>query len=75
MRPYLFGVALLGGWTLIAAGALANLAGVEGVGNKPSVLVPVVELELEAQPSPPDSTFDASVPLAGARRPSTGTSL
>lgn len=57
MRPIVFGIALVGAWTLLAAGVIANLAGVSGVGNPPIVLVPVPV-------SLPEAPFDASVPLA-----------
>ena len=58
MRPYVFGIALLVVWILIAAGAIANLAGVSGVGNSPMALVP-----LDAPVA--GLSLDASVPLAG----------
>ncbi len=60
MRPYIFGIALLSCWTFIAAGVVANLAGVEGVGNRPIVLVPVDG----ARMAPLDTAVDASVPFA-----------
>lgn len=62
MRPYFFGAALLVGWTLIAAGVLANLAGVDGIGNRPIVLVRPDAPSID----PLEVGIDASVPLAGS---------
>lgn len=60
MRPYLLGITVILGWTLIAAGVVANLAGVQGVGNRPFIAAP------SARTPPEDTmTLDASVPLAG----------
>lgn len=59
--PLIFGVALVAGWVMLAAGAVTALAGVAPVANPPHVLV-VDTVEVIA-PTPFD-VADASVPNA-----------
>jgi hypothetical protein len=60
MRPYVFGIAALLGWTLVAAGVVANLAGVDWLTNRPIVNPPAAR----AVGPGAGPHIDASVPVA-----------
>lgn len=57
--PLVFGVALVAGWSLLAAGALTSLAGVAPVANPPhSIVRDAVEVLVPVR----SDVADASVP-------------